>query len=134
MKIMLAVLLMTLSQLSFGKCYEGLDCPEDTPGYNNNKPPVNPPPPPAPNPNPYQTYQQPAQPPQDCSNPYMGLLGMLYGGTQTKCTQPATHCCFENGRAVPLVYPGSIAYGANCHAQTNVFGIAVPINGLGCRR
>lgn len=122
--VILIFLFMSLPVQGQDTCYPGLDCPEDIPGYN-------PPPPPRqqprPRPRPSPTVQE------NCSNPFMAMYGALLG-QQPTCTQRATHCCFSDGSYVPLQNPGSIPFAGNCFTQTNLFGVMIPVQGLGCRR
>ena len=144
MKLFLLVNLSLLLsvRLAFAACYPGLDCPEDIPRDapgSYNPPPTQPAPsqPPSvdvPRP-PVPQQQAPSQAYEDCSNPYAALLGAMLGlPPANPCTQPATHCCFEDGSAVPLVYPGSIRFGEPCHVQINTLWGVMPVQGLGCRR
>ena len=133
--VLLIFLWMVGTNLVFAACYPGLDCPEDIP--SDAPRPYNPPPAPPPTP-PHPTPPQPTVY-EDCSNPFATLYGNFYGallGAQpnTVCTQPATHCCFEDGSTVPLVNPGSIRYGDLCYVQIQTFIGQMPVQGLGCRR
>jgi hypothetical protein len=135
------LIIMALSILSSAgwaqsdTCYPGLDCPQDVP--TPHKPGRdNPPPEPPPFDNttvrpPYSPPHNPARAQEQCSNPYEAFANALFG-QPPNCTQPATHCCLEDGSAVPLIAPG--LFGAQCFAQRNFFGFPVPQNGLACRR
>ena len=138
--LFLSLLVMMGVSPAFGAaCYPGLDCPPDVP--RDAPGPYNPPPATQP---PVRAPVQPQQPIQnqaydDCSNPYAVLAGAMLGamlGLQqnTVCTQPATHCCFEDGSAVPMVYPGSIRFADPCYTQIPTILGPVPVQGLGCRR
>jgi hypothetical protein len=128
MRIILSIifLLTSISALAQSdKCYPGLDCPKDIPG----RPTINENPPPTVRPVPTP------QPNENCTNPYAAVINQLFLGVQSNCSQPATHCCFEDGSALPLDRPRSIKFGDLCHTNLNYMGIVqLPVQGMGCCR
>lgn len=129
-------MLFLVSSISYGAtdvCYPGLDCPADLPSHSPRR--MNPPP---------IQQQQTIPPPgptiqENCTNPQAALFNQLYGGllygqpSTSTCSKPATHCCFDDGSALPLLESG-VQFGQACHANINWFGIPLPVNGLACRR
>jgi hypothetical protein len=118
------------------KCYPGLDCPGDIRG-GDRRGGENPPPEP---PRQRQQNRSPVQPEdepelrqlnQHCSNPYAAWLGVMMG-QPPNCTLPSTHCCFQNGSAVPLMAP--LPFGTYCFTTVNMGGYFLPLEGLACRR
>lgn len=112
------------------RCYPGLDCPQDIPGQDpRDSRDENPPPRPRPVPRPPSDSQQSLQ---QCADPYVALMLLLYGKPPPNCTLPSTHCCFQNGSAVPLSNESmQVPFGGQCFQV--YMGIPVQ-EGLGCRR
>lgn len=135
MPILFLLIFLLVPSIAFGasdKCYPGLDCPQDLPPDAPGR--INPPPI-----RPERTPPVRQRVQQNCSNPQAAAIqnlysGLLTGKQTTPCTLSATHCCFNDGSAVPLQDPGSLPFAEYCHVQRNYWGFPQTIIGMGCRR
>lgn len=132
--IFLVLLLPCVAFAQQDRCYPGLDCPGDIPRGGPPQTPKN-----SMDENPPPTRRQVPRPPPDsqqslqqCADPYVSLMLSLFGKPPPNCTLPSTHCCFQNGSAVPLSNESTqVPFGGQCFQM--YMGIPVQ-EGLGCRR
>lgn len=131
--IFLILLLPCVAFPQQDRCYPGLDCPGDIP---RGSPPQIPkrsrdenPPPRRPVPDMPRVSPQSLQ---QCSDPYEAMINQMFlGQSAQSCTLPSTHCCTDNGFAVPLQDTSeNLPFGSPCSINL----LLSFRQGLTCRR